>query len=302
MAKKGSVSKGDIIRLDYKAYLSENEKVFDTTMESVAKDANIFNEKQTYAPVPYRVGSGTIFFPALDDAMVGVAVGKETTATIASADGAGARDPKLIEVHSMKEFSKMDVSPYPGLEVALGNKQGTVISVGAGRVRVDFNNPLAGRDVVYVFTVNEIITDPAEKAKAILEMNFGTSEDFKFEINEEKVVVTVSEITKFRQDWALAKYRIVADLRETFNVDTIEFLEIWSRAAPKEESAEETKKPAAKKKAPPKKETVAEDKAIKKEVKESTSAVKKETAKPVKAEKPKVNDAERAKSQTQKKK
>jgi len=299
MAEKGSVSKGDIIRLDYKAYISENEKVFDTTMESVAKDANIFNEKQTYAPVPYRVGSGTMFFPALDDAMVGVKVGKETTAKIASADGAGARDPKLIEVHAMKEFSKMDVAPYPGLEVAMGNKQGTVISVGAGRVRVDFNNPLAGKDVVYVFTVNEIITDPAEKAKAILEMDFGTSEDFNFEIKEEKVTVTVSEITKFRQDWALAKYRIVADLRETFNVDTVEFLEIWSRAAPKD--SENAEKPAAKKKAPAKKEAAAADNADKKEAKASTSTVKKETAKPAKAEKPKVNDADRAKSQAQKK-
>ena len=298
MGKEGSVSKGDIIRLDYKAYISDNEKVFDTTLESAAKDAGIFDEKQKYAPVPYRVGSGAIF-PALDDAIVGAAVGKETKVTITSENGAGARNPNLIQVHSMKEFSKMDVAPYPGLEVSLNNKRGTIVSVGAGRVRVDFNNPLAGKDVVYAFTVKEVVKDAEEKAKAILEMDFGTSEDFKFAITKEKVTVTVSEITKFHQEWPIAKYKVVADLRETFGVDTVEFIEIWSKA-PKEKAADA---PAEeKKKAPAKKEKAAEENAVKKEAKATVTEVKKEAAKPKAPAKPKVNDADKAKSQAQKKK
>ena len=297
MGKGDSVSKGDIIRLDYKAYISDNEKVFDTTIESVAKDAGIFDEKQKYAPMPYRAGSKAVF-PGLDDAIIGAAVGKETTVKITSENGAGARNPNLIEIRSMKEFSKMDVAPYPGLEVALGDKRGTIISVGAGRVRVDFNNPLAGKDVVYVFTVKEIVTNEEEKAKAILEMNFGTSEDFKFAISKEKVTVTVSEITKFHQEWPIIKYRIVADLREAFSLDTVEFLEIWSKAAPKEETSEEK---TDKKKAPPKKEKAAEENAVKKEAKASDSTVKKETANNKGPARPKLNDADKAKSQAQKK-
>lgn len=283
MAKK-TVSKGDIIRLDYKAYISETDKVFDTTMEQAAKDAEIYNEKYTYAPMPYLVGSAKIF-PALDDAIMKADVGKETKVTITSAEGAGARDPKLVEVHPIKEFYKQDINPYPGLEVALGNKRGTVMSVGAGRVRVDFNNPLAGKDVVYEFTVKEVIDKADEKAKAIMEMDFGISDDFKFDVKEDKVVVTLPELTKFHQDWPVARFKIVADLRDAFNVDTVEFLEIWSRAAPKEEK-EEKKKAAPKKDAEKKTvtETVKEDAkkvadAVKKDVKKAEEVVKKEAGK-----------------------
>lgn len=288
MAKKGSVDKGDMIRLDYKAYISENETVYDTTVEDAAKEAGIYNEQYTYAPMPYLVGSAKIF-PALDDAIMKASVGKTEKVTITSADGAGERDPKLVEVHPIKEFHRQEIDPYPGLEVSLGNRRGTVMSVGAGRVRVDFNNPLAGRDLVYEFTVKEIIEKPEDKAKAIMEMDFGTSEEFKFDVKEDKVVVTLSEITKFHQDWPVARFKIVADLREAFGVDTIEFLEIWSRAAPKEDKPK--KAPAKKKEADaegdvkedaPKKETAkkapAKD-AEKKDAGEKKPAAKKAPAK-----------------------
>jgi len=113
------------------------------------------------------------------------------------------------------------------------------MSAGAGRVRVDFNNPLAGKDLVYEFTVKEIIDKPEDKAKAVAEIGFGRSEGFEFDIKKDKVVVTLPEATKFSQDWMLARFKIVADLREAFSVDTVEFIEVWSRAAPKEEPAEE---------------------------------------------------------------
>lgn len=246
MAKKGSVEKGDMIRLDYKACISENKVVFDTTIEDVAKEADIYNEKYTYVPMPYLVGSAKIF-PALDEAIMKAAVGKESTVTITAEEGAGVRDPKLVEVHPLKEFYKQEINPYPGMEVSLGNRRGTVMSVGAGRVRVDFNNPLAGKDLEYTFTIADIIDKPEEKAAAIMEMDFGTSEDFKFDVKDDKVTITTSEITKFHQDWTVAKFKVVADFRDAFGVDTVEFLEVWSRAAPKEE--EKPKKAPAKKKA-----------------------------------------------------
>jgi len=244
MAKTGSVNKGDLIRLDYKACISETKVIYDTSKEDVAKEAGIFDEKYTYAPMPYLVGSGKIF-QALDDAIMTAAVGKETTVEISAEQGAGARDPKLVEVYPIKEFYKQEINPYPGLEVGLNGKRGTVMSVGAGRVRVDFNNPLAGKNVTYVFTVTEVITDAEAKGKAIMEMDFGTSEDFKFEVSEGKVVVTLSEVTKFSQEWPIARFKVVADLREAFSVDTVEFVEIWSKAAPKEDKPKKAAKPKA---------------------------------------------------------
>ena len=218
-----------VIRLNYKAYMADADRLYDTTDEAAAKEAGIYNEKVKYAPMSYIVGSKKLF-PALDKAISEAKVGEEFTVEIPAEEGAGARNPKLVETHSVKEFYRQEINPYPGLTVSLGNKTGVVLSVGAGRVKVDFNNALAGHDLKYVMTVVEEITDDAEKAKAIIEADFAAADDFKFEFPGDKVVVTLPEITKFHQEWPVARFRVVSDLRETFGVDTVEFVEIWSAA------------------------------------------------------------------------
>ena len=218
-----------VIRLNYKAYMADADRLYDTTDEAAAKDAGIYNEKVKYAPMSYIVGSKKLF-PALDKAISEAKVGEEFTVEIPAEEGAGARNPKLVETHSIKEFYRQEINPYPGLTVSLGNKSGVVLSVGAGRVKVDFNNVLAGHDLKYVMTVVEEITDDTEKAKAIIEADFAAADDFKFEFPGDKVVVTLPEITKFHQEWPVARFRVVSDLRETFGVDTVEFVEIWTAA------------------------------------------------------------------------
>ncbi|AGI47640.1 FKBP-type peptidyl-prolyl cis-trans isomerases 2 [Thermoplasmatales archaeon BRNA1] len=218
-----------VIRLNYKAYLADSEKMYDTTDEAAAKDAGIYNEKVSYKPMAYIVGSNKLF-PALDKAIADAKVGEEFTVEIPCEEGAGVRNPKLLETHSINEFYKAEIMPQPGMTVTLGNKTGTIMTVGAGRVKVDFNNPLAGHDLKYVMTVTEEITDDAKKAEAIVEADFGPADEFKFDFPGEKVTVTLPEITKFHQEWPVARFRVVSDLREAFGVDTVEFVEIWSAA------------------------------------------------------------------------
>ena len=97
MAKK-SLKKGDIVRMNYDAYIADNEKLYDTTYEDKAKENGMYNEQYKYAPMPYIVGSGKLF-PALDAAITAAEVGKRTVVEIPSEEGAGARDPKLLETH-----------------------------------------------------------------------------------------------------------------------------------------------------------------------------------------------------------
>jgi len=227
-----------LIRLDYKAYIAETGKLYDTTSEEAAKEAGIHNEKYTYSPMAHIVNSGKLF-PALEEAIAQAEVGAETEVSVPAEEAAGPRDPKLIEIHALKDFYKQDINPYPGLEVSLGNRRGTVMSVGAGRVRVDFNNPLAGHDLSYVFTVTEVIEDDEEKGKAILEMDFGTSEGFEVQVRDKKIVVIVSELVKFSQEWPMARFKVVSDMREVFGKDTVEFREVWSKPKDSKESDEE---------------------------------------------------------------
>jgi FKBP-type peptidyl-prolyl cis-trans isomerase SlyD len=90
-----NLKKGDIVRMNYNASIIGSDVVFDTTYEDKAKEAGIFNEKYSYAPMPYIVGSGR-FFKALDDAIAAAEVGVETTIEVPCQQAAGEKDPKLI--------------------------------------------------------------------------------------------------------------------------------------------------------------------------------------------------------------
>lgn len=232
---KGKINKGDIVRIKYDAYIAEGDMLYDTTDEEKAKTASFYNEGYVYAPMPYVVGSGGLY-PAIEAALAEAEVGKEFTVDVPMDEGPGKKDPKLVETYSAREFAKRDIHPYPGLEVTLGNRRGTVQSVAAGRVKVDFNNPLAGKDLRYVMTVTEVVKGDDEKLKAIVESSFGTSEGFGFEVTDDKAIVTISDMAKFNEAWIMAKFRIVGHVREVLDVNSIDFVENWS--VEKKESGE----------------------------------------------------------------
>ena len=230
-AKKASETKETmkILNIRYCAYFSEDMTLYDTTEEDKAKEAGMFDEKFVYKPMVFITGSNMLF-PALEKAIETAEPGKVTEVTIPSEEAAGPRDPKLIEIFRDKEFYKQEINPYPGLRVTLGDRTATVMTVSAGRVKVDFNSPLAGHDLTYKFTVSEPIDDPIEKAKAIIETEFGSSDGFEFEITDDKVAITVSDMAKFNQNWVMARFKIVGDMRSVFGIDKVEFIEVWASA------------------------------------------------------------------------
>lgn len=235
MSTSKKVTKGDIIKFDFDAWIADSGEMFDTTNEDHAKENGIFNEKFKYASMPLLVGGGRIF-PGLEEALEGVKVNDEIEVVIPPEKAAGARDPKLVQMHSVREFLKQDIEPRPGMEVSMNNKTGVITSVSAGRVRVDFNRRFAGQSLKYKFKVLEVIKDEVERVKAILEMDYGTSEGFQPKIEEKKVSIILPDVCKYDQKWTLAKYKVVADLREALEANPIEFIEEYAK---KEEVKEE---------------------------------------------------------------
>lgn len=227
-----------IVHINFKAYFEDAGRLFDTSIEEEAKENGIYNEKATYGPVAYIVGSKG-FYPEVDEAIANAEVGAEVEVVVPCEKAAGARNPRLIELHPIKDFYKAEINPYPGMPVTLGNRNGVIMSVGAGRVKVDFNSPLAGHDLCYKVTVVDEVTDVVEKAKAIMEIDFGSSDDFGFAILEDKVVITEADICKFHESWPVAKYRLVSDYRAVFGLDRIEFVEVWESAKKPDEAPAE---------------------------------------------------------------
>ena len=61
------------------------------------------------------------------------------------------------------------LDPKPGMIVDFSGMRGRIQSVAAGRTRIDFNNPLAGKTLIYDVEVVEKIEGKESQAAAILE-------------------------------------------------------------------------------------------------------------------------------------
>jgi FKBP-type peptidyl-prolyl cis-trans isomerase 2 len=250
MTKESStakVSKGDIVHVEYNAYLAENGMLFDTTNADKAKEAEIFNENLTYKPLPLLVGGGRVF-PGLDEALAEAKVGELTTVEIPPEKAAGARDPKLVENIALREFFRQEIRPEIGMEVNIKNRVGTVVTVTNRMVRVDFNRRFAGSDLKYEFTVLDKVEGDEAKVMAICEMDYGTAEGFRATVADGKVVLYLPDVCKYDQKWLLTKYKIVADLREVFGPITVELVEEYLKK--EDQPAEEKPAEVVEEKAP----------------------------------------------------
>lgn len=117
------------------------------------------------------VGQGMIV-RGLDEALVGAEVGKTYTITLSPAQAFGIRKPELVKMVPLKLFTAKRVTPRPGMTLALDDTLVRIVAVSGGRVTVDFNNPLAGKDVAYTYTVTRLITDQTERARVALQAVF----------------------------------------------------------------------------------------------------------------------------------
>lgn len=146
-------------------------KVFDTTDPAKAEEAGIKKEHGIYAPLTITLGKGEII-KGLEEALQEMKEGEEKTITIGPEKAFGERKKELIGLISKKEFEKRKMQPTPGMIIEVNNSYGRVQSVSGGRVRIDFNNELAGKTVEYQVKIEKELKEPKEVAKALAEKYF----------------------------------------------------------------------------------------------------------------------------------
>lgn len=217
---------GDIVRLDYQAWVAEGDELLETTDEDLAREHDIYDGGRVYGPVPVILGSNSLV-DGLEEAVLKAEVGTEETVEVPPEKGYGERDPEDVQIMSRREFRRMDIEPEPGIEVTIRNRRGRVISVTPGRVRVDFNPPLAGKTLRYVFTVTDHLTDAADQVEAILAAAYSRShaEDFEVHVDEETARIVVPDIAKFDPAWFQAKAEVVDKIRTFAGVREVVFIE-----------------------------------------------------------------------------
>lgn len=173
MGKKGEkMEKGKIIEITYTAKELTTGSVFDTTDEKTAKKEQIYEEGIKYGPITIVVG-GHELITGLDEEVQKMKTGEAKNIKITPEKGFGNRNPKYVAVVPLKQFQKEKMNPIPGLIVEINGKRGRVQSVSGGRVRIDFNHPLAGRELEYALKVENEITDLEKGVEKLFEKYFG---------------------------------------------------------------------------------------------------------------------------------
>lgn len=234
----------DFVKLNYTGKVKETGDVFDTTYEDVAEETGIKNENKDYHPMILAVGS-TQLLSKLHDEIKKMDVGEKQTVEIPCEEAFGKRDPSLIQLIPMKEFKKQNIKPFVGMPLSLDGQHGIVRTVDGGRVRVDFNHELAGKDIIYEIEIVDTIDDNVEKIKGLIEVYYGNPnidlEKTEILIEDGVAKITLDKLAGFEQRSAqeitLSKFRVA---RETYeNIDEIEkvqFIDEYEKPEPEEES------------------------------------------------------------------
>lgn len=141
------VKAGDTIQVDYIGKL-ENGTVFDTSREDVAKQAGIYVNSRTYAPLTFVVGSGQMI-KGFDNGVIGMKVGEEKTIKIPPEEAYGEYDKSKVQAVPIKDLNLTEV---PKVGQVFGDEYGNqykVIAVNDTHVTLDANNKLAGKTLVF---------------------------------------------------------------------------------------------------------------------------------------------------------
>ncbi|MFH1420819.1 MAG: peptidylprolyl isomerase [Candidatus Aenigmatarchaeota archaeon] len=188
------MEKGDIVLIEFVARLEDGE-IFDLTSEEIAKKENIYNSRMTYGPVPIILGS-ELSLPGLEKALTEMKAGEEKDIIISPEDGFGTRNPKLMKIIPEKVFQRK--RPMTGMIVDFSGVKGRIQSTLGGRIRVDFNHPLAGKKLLYHLKIVEHVTETKKKIESILKMFTITADEL--EVAENKAKITMLKINSIFEE------------------------------------------------------------------------------------------------------
>jgi len=217
----------NMVNINYTGRIKEDNKVFDTTFENVAKKEDIFDEKVIYRPFTLIIGKN--WLPVgLEDELVGMKEGQKKTIEIEAKKGFGLRDRSQIRLIQRREFQRHQIKPKDDMKVEISGQTGRILKVSSSRVKVDFNHDLAGMDLIYEVEIVKKIIDVKEQFICLLEkrlpgVDFSTT---KIEIKGKAIEVELPKSTRFMEYIQFTRNGVTRDLGEMTNkYEKISFIE-----------------------------------------------------------------------------
>ena len=237
-----SLQKSDFILLDFVAKVKETGEVFDTTIEETAKKEHLYKEGDIYESKLVVIGEGWVI-KALDESLPTMEVGKSSVVEITPDKAFGDRDPEKVRRVPLRQLLTKDITPTLGMRLEYGGKTATVRAIGAGRVLLDFNPPLAGKTLVYEATVKKKLETTEQKIGALIHRRVPSVDESKFEftVKAEAINIEMPEEVFYLEGIQIAKRGIALDIQRFFQeITAVKFSETF-KAEPKKPEAKPEK-------------------------------------------------------------
>jgi FKBP-type peptidyl-prolyl cis-trans isomerase 2 len=175
----------DFVEVEFTGKVKDGE-VFDSNIKS---ELDKMNSNYPAKPFVFCLGED-MFLKGIDEFLIGKEIGKHKI-EVSPEKAFGPRNSKLIQLIPMKVFREQNTQPVSGATFNFDGRPAKIITVSGGRVMADFNNPLAGKDLVYDLTVKRKVDKVDEKIAALIDFFF--RQEIKFKVEDKKIIIEVEK-------------------------------------------------------------------------------------------------------------
>ncbi|MCX8179438.1 MAG: peptidylprolyl isomerase [Candidatus Aenigmarchaeota archaeon] len=172
------MKEGDFVLVDFVGKIKDSGEIFDLTIESVAKENGIYNSDASYRPMPVIIGSNMIV-RGVEKELMNMNVGEKKKIVVKPEDGFGYRSEKLVKLLPISELRKQNIEPYPGQILTFNGLPAKVLAISGGRVKLDFNHFLAGKELEYELEVKKLLESVEEKVGAVVDIYLRAKDEIK---------------------------------------------------------------------------------------------------------------------------
>jgi len=135
-----------------------NKKVVQINYKGTLADGSVFGESAAGSPLEFMMGAGKMI-PALEKGILGLKVGDKKTIIVKAADAYGEYDKAAIQDVPKDQFPAnltLTVGGQYQVQTASGVMVVTIAGIKDKSISVDFNHPLAGKDLTFAIEVVKI--------------------------------------------------------------------------------------------------------------------------------------------------
>ncbi len=134
------------------------KKMVQMAYKGTLADGSVFSQSDAGKPLEFLVGACTLI-PTLEKEMMGMKVGDKKSVTVKAADAYGEYQKEAVRVVPREQFPK-DLELKVGERYQVNGQAGpmvvTISDMNEKTVTVDFNHPLAGKDLTFAVTIVKI--------------------------------------------------------------------------------------------------------------------------------------------------